>query len=165
VNLSWRDNSGNEAGFRIDRSTNGSTFATVTTVNANMTAYTDSGLVTSTTYSYRVSAFNSAGSSANSNTATVALVVPSAPTNLTADRGKHGRVTLKWNDNANNETAFQVERSTNGTAFAIIASTAVNSVNYTDSGLQRGQTYNYRVAAKNKVGLSSYSNVLTVTMR
>jgi len=82
-----------------------------------------------------------------------------------ADGGNHGRVTLKWKDNANNETAFRVERSTNGTAFAVIASAAANSINCNDSQLQRRQTYNYRVAAKNRVGLSSYSNVLTVTTR
>ena len=161
MNLSWTDNSGNEAGFRIDRSANGTTFAKVATVGANITAYSDSGLATSITYSYRVSAFNSGGSSANSNTATVALVVPSAPTNLTADVPNHGHVTLKWKDNADNETAFQVERSTNGTVFAVIASTAANTTTYKDTKARDKQTYYYRVAAKNNVGLSSYSNVVT----
>ncbi len=160
MNLSWKDNSGNEAGFRIDRSANGAAFAKVATVGTNITAYSDSGLATSKTYSYRVSAFNSGGSSANSNTATVALVVPSAPTNLTADVEKHGDVTLKWKDNADNETAFQVERSTNGTVFAVIATTAANTTNYKDKKARDGQTYYYRVAAKNNVGLSSYSNVV-----
>jgi titin len=161
VNLSWTDNSGNEAGFRIDRSANGTTFAKIATVGANITAYSDSGLATSITYSYRVSSFNGGGSSANSNTATVALVVSSAPTNLTVDVAKHGHVTLKWKDNAGNETAFQVERSTNGSAFAVIASTAANTTNYEDTKARGKQTYYYRVAAKNNVGLSSYSNVVT----
>jgi titin len=161
VNLSWTDNSGDEAGFRIDRSANGTTFAKIATVGANISAYSDSGLATSITYSYRVSAFNSKGSSANSNTATVALVAPSAPTNLTIDVAKHGHVTLKWKDNADNETSFQVERSTNGTAFAVIASTAANTTNYKDTNARGKQTYYYRVAAKNNVGLSSYSNVVT----
>lgn len=126
-----------------------------------MTSYTDTGLAKSMTYSYRVSAFNSGGSSANSNTAKVALVVPSAPTNLTARAEKHGRVTLQWKDNASNETAFQVERSTNGTVFAVIGTTAANTSSYWDTTARNKQTYYYRVAAKNNVGLSSYSNVVT----
>src|SRR5204862_6430020 len=161
VNLSWTDKSGNETGFRIERSANGSAFAKIATVGANVTAYSDSGLAKSTTYSYRVSAFNSGGSSANSNAATVALVVPAAPTNLTAQAEKHGHVTLQWKDNADTETAFQVERSTNGTVFAVIASTAANTTKYKDTKAQDKQTYYYRVAAKNNVGLSPYSNVVT----
>jgi titin len=113
------------------------------------------------TYSYRVSAFNSGGSSANSNTATVVLVVPAAPTDLTADVEKHGHVALKWKDNAGNETAFQVERSTNGTVFAVIASTAANTTSYKDTQARHRHTYYYRVAAKNNVGLSAHSNIVT----
>jgi titin len=140
---------------------NGAAFARVATVGTNITAFSDSGLATSKTYSYRVSAFNSGGGSANSNTATVALVVPSAPTNLTADVERHGDVTLKWKDNADNENGFQIERSTNGTAFTVIATAAANSTNYKDKRVDRhGQIYYYRVASKNNVGLSSYSNVV-----
>ena len=91
----------------------------------------------------------------------MALVVPSAPTNLTADIAKHGHVTLKWKDNADNETAFQVERSTNDTVFAVIANTAANTTKYKDTKARDKETYYYRVAAKNNVGLSSYSNVVT----
>jgi hypothetical protein len=161
VNLSWTDNSGNETGFRIERSANGSAFAKIATVGANVTGYSDSGVAKSTTYSYRVSAFNSAGSSANSNAATVALVVPAAPTNLTVQVAKHGDVTLKWKDNGNSETAFQIERSSTGSGFTVIALTGASTTTYHDTTARRKQTYYYRVAAKNNVGLSSYSNVVT----
>jgi hypothetical protein len=161
VKLSWKDNSANEGGFRIERSVNGAAFAKVATVGTNITAYSDSGLVKSTTYSYRVSAFNSGGSSAQSNTATVALVVPAAPTNLTAAVERHGDVTLKWKDNADNETGFQIERSTNGTVFTVVAIAPANATNYTDKkAVRHGQIFYYRVASKNNVGLSSYSNVV-----
>ena len=128
-----------------------------------MTAYLDTGLARSATYSYRVSAFNSGGSSAHSNAATVALMVPAAPANLTAVVAKRGQVTLRWKDNADNETGFQVERSTNGTVFTVIATTAANTTTtkYRDKA-RRGQTHYYRVAAKNNVGLSSYSNTVTI---
>jgi titin len=91
----------------------------------------------------------------------VALIVPSAPSNLTANVEKHGDVTLNWKDNANNETGFQLERSSNGTAFTIIATAPANMTNYKDRrAVQHGQTYYYRVAAKNNIGLSPYSNVV-----
>jgi len=92
----------------------------------------------------------------------VALVVPTAPSNLTAKRQKNGQVTLTWKDNSNNETAFQVERSTDGALFTVLATTAANTTNYKDATAQKGQTYSYQVAAKNNVGLSPYSNVITV---
>jgi len=66
INLSWTDNSGAEDGFKIER-WNGSSYSQINTVGANVTTYADSGLVQSTTYAYRVRAFNSAGDSGYSN--------------------------------------------------------------------------------------------------
>jgi titin len=108
-----------------------------------------------------VSAFNSAGASAYSNKVSVALIVPAAPTNLTANVGGKGDVNLSWADKSDNETGFQVERSTDGGVFTVLATTAANTKNYKDTRAQKGQTYYYRVAAKNNVGLSSYSNTVT----
>ena len=125
-----------------------------------MTAYSDTGVVTPTTYYYRVAAFNAGGSSGYSNTVTVVLNVPAAPTNLTATVDK-GVVTVKWADKSNNETGFQVERSNDGSVFAVIATTATNATNYKDTTTIAGQSYYFRVAAKNNVGLSNYSNVVT----
>ena len=84
-----------------------------------------------------------------------------APSNLAAKVEKNGQVTLSWKDNANNETGFQVERSTDGSVFTVLATTAANTTKYKDAKAQKRQTYYYRVAAKNNVGLSSYSNTVT----
>jgi hypothetical protein len=66
VNLSWTDNTIAEDGFKIER-WNGSGYAQINTVGANVTTYTDPGLAHSTTYHYRVRAYNSAGDSGYSN--------------------------------------------------------------------------------------------------
>jgi titin len=124
-------------------------------------AYSDTGLVTSTTYVYRVSAFNSAGASAYSNKVSVALTVPAAPTQLTAAVARNGQVTLNWQDHSNNETGFQIERSSDGNVFTAIATVAINIKKYKDVTAAAGQTYFYRVTAKNNVGLSNYTNVVT----
>jgi hypothetical protein len=65
INLTWTDNSNNETGFVIQRSggTSG-TFATIATVGAGVTSYSDLGLLPGTTYTYEVAAINSGGSSA-----------------------------------------------------------------------------------------------------
>jgi len=69
INLAWGDNSSNEDGFRIEQSTNGTTFAEIATVGANVKAYQSTGLSANKTYYYRVRAYNAGGSSAYSNTA------------------------------------------------------------------------------------------------
>jgi hypothetical protein len=70
VSLRWTNNSGNETGFRIERSlSSGSGFAEIATVGAGTTTYNSIGLNASTPYYYRVRAYNSAGSSGYSNTA------------------------------------------------------------------------------------------------
>jgi serine protease AprX len=73
VRLAWTDTSGNENGFRVERCRGGSctTFATVASLPAGSTAYTDSGLKAGVTYRYRVSAWNDAGVSGYSTIATV----------------------------------------------------------------------------------------------
>ena len=59
VSLAWTDNSNNEAGFDVERSTDGVTFTQVGTESVNVTAHVDANLNTSTTYYYRVRSYNS----------------------------------------------------------------------------------------------------------
>jgi chitinase len=69
INLAWSDNSANETGFLIERSTNGTSFTQIATVGANVTTYASTGLKGSKMYYYRVRATNAAGNSAYSNIA------------------------------------------------------------------------------------------------
>jgi hypothetical protein len=73
VKLSWRDNANNEQGTRVERCTgSGCTrFARIADTFMDGTTYVDTTVRASTTYRYRVRAFNSAGSSAFSNLVTV----------------------------------------------------------------------------------------------
>lgn len=166
INLGWADNASNETSYIVQRSLSaGSNFVTLATLAANSTAYTNTGLPNSTTYYYRVQAANTNAVSAWSNTAnatTVALplpTIPTAPTSLTALATGCNQVNLKWADNSNNETAFEVSRagSINGT-YTIIAILGANSTAYSDNGLRTGRRYYYRVRCKNTAGVSSWSN-------
>ncbi|HTD65246.1 MAG TPA: metallophosphoesterase, partial [Candidatus Limnocylindria bacterium] len=69
INLSWTDNSVDEDGFKVERSTNGTDFVQVAIIGANVANGADVGLSPSTTYFYRVRAFNAAGDSPYSNVA------------------------------------------------------------------------------------------------
>jgi len=71
LQVAWLDNSGDEDGFHIERckGVGCSSFNEVGTV-LNTTSFVDNGLARNTVYTYRVRAFNGAGNSAYSNTAT-----------------------------------------------------------------------------------------------
>ena len=61
VTLSWTDNSSNETGFRVERSSDGTTFTVVAVLGPNVTGHTDQGLLPFTAYLYRVFAFDASG--------------------------------------------------------------------------------------------------------
>jgi hypothetical protein len=65
------DNSGNETGFKIERCQgSGCTdFAEIAQVGSNTTGYADTTVLALLTYTYRVRAYNGAGNSGYSNTA------------------------------------------------------------------------------------------------
>jgi subtilisin family serine protease len=70
IDLSWTDNSGNEAGFKIERKTGtGGTYSEIATVDADVTSYSDTGLSEESLHIYRVRAYHSGGISLYSNEA------------------------------------------------------------------------------------------------
>jgi titin len=184
VDLTWADTT-SETGYDIQRCTGvGCTnFARIDGVGVNIAAYTDPTVVASTTYSYRVVAFNMTGNSAPSNIATVTtpappVVGPTAPTNLTATLlSGPTRAQLSWTDASNNENLFRIFRSTNGGTFALVGTvnrsgtqrTATGgTVTFTNNNLVAGNTYAYYVIAVNTVPnpdqLSVPSNTASVTL-
>ena len=167
INLAWQDNSSNELNFKVERSTNGTTFAEIAVPAAGSTTYSDSGLAVGTTYSYRVRASNSVGNSPYSNTASASTSsgAPAAPSNLTATVSGR-QVNLAWNDNSSNETGFHIERcsgNNNCNNFAPLADTGVNVHLYAES-VSPGR-YRYRVRAFNAAGNSAYSNIVNARVK
>lgn len=140
IKLTWRDNSTNELGFRIQRTIGTSPFwLQVAQVGPNVTQFSNSRLTANTIYRYRVMAYNLAGSSAYSNevTATTPALVtkPAAPTGLIARAVSRTQIDLTWRDNATNEQGFRIERQIGTGLWAQIAEVAANSIRYASLGL------------------------------
>jgi hypothetical protein len=87
IDLSWRDNSADELGFRIERSLDGFAFGEIATVGSNVTTFSDTTVSPDTFFFYRVSSFNNFGTSEPSNIAfaqTPANPIPTTPTIVVA---------------------------------------------------------------------------------
>jgi len=101
VNLTWSDNASTEDSFELDRATN-STFTSglvTTTLSANTTSRSVTGLSAATTYYFRVRALNGAGASAYSGTAgatTQNAAPPPTPSTPAASGGGGGGAPSVW---------------------------------------------------------------------
>jgi hypothetical protein len=80
-----------------------------------------------------------------------------AETSLDSDKIK-----LTWSDRSNNETGFEIWRSTspNGT-YTLVTTTAANVTTYTNTGLSADTRYYFKVRAKNASTTSAFSNIAT----
>ncbi len=168
INLTWTDNANNENGFKVEQSTDGTTFTQVAMLGSNAVSYSATGLSASTTYFYRVASFNDAGNSQYSNTANATTspappAVPAAPTGLTATAISRTQINLSWVDNSGNETGFKIERckSANCTNYVEVGQVGANVTTFADTGLTKNTTYRYRVRAFNAGGNSGYSNAVS----
>ncbi|MGI0088110.1 MAG: fibronectin type III domain-containing protein [Nitrosotalea sp.] len=116
INLSWTAPSNNGGspitGYKIERSADGSTSWSTIVPNTGTTGttYSDTGLVASTAYTYRVSAINSVGTSVPSNTA-------SATTSATSSNPTQVSISVNSVDLCGNPITglWTILRYTNGT--------------------------------------------------
>jgi len=89
---------------------------------------------------------------------------PLAPNGLSAIySSKNKRVSLRWNDNSNNEIGFRLEKKEYGarTSWVQIATLGPGIINYVDS---TESSVSYRVRAYNEYGNSGYSNEASVNV-
>jgi fibronectin type 3 domain-containing protein len=162
VALAWTPSTGATLYYVKRSGTTGGPYTQIATPSA--TNYTDAGLTNGTKYYYVVSAYNSAGQSANSAevnaTPAAPPMPPPAPANLQATAG-NAQISLTWTASPG-ATSYHVKRSTtNGSGYAQIAAPTV--ANYIDAGLTNGTTYYYVVTALNSAGESTNSTQASAT--
>jgi hypothetical protein len=177
INLTWTDNSANEASFEVQRATNTTFTAGVVTalVAANTTSLQATGLAVNTTYYFRVRAIG-VGNAASAYTVTASAVSPgqlgTPVTGITAVASAPGstinNVVIRWviGTQPVAVTNFTVQRSLDP-AFATIdrSFTTANgaAVTYTDSTVVPSTTYYYRVITNNVYGASAPSAIASTT--
>ena len=84
------------------------------------------------------------------------LTAPVAPTGLAAAAATASQVDLTWTDASGEETAYEVERSIEGGAFAPLATLGADAASYSDTGRDPLRTHAYRVRATNSAGASAF---------
>jgi len=157
IDLTWQDNSGNENGFKIERSEDGVTFGQIDTVGPDVTSYSDTTVAENTTYYYQVRAYNAGGDSgyseiASSATPSCLAGPPAAPTGLTAKARGKNKIALTWKDNSNNEVEFKIYRGPSAMELSLYKTVEANTTSYLDTGVDPGTTYYYKVCASNAYG-------------
>jgi subtilisin family serine protease len=79
VTLTWTDNATGEDGYTVERSTAGGAFTGIASLGADSTSYTDATVSGNTTYTYRVTAFNTIPATSVSAETSVTTPAPPAP--------------------------------------------------------------------------------------
>lgn len=176
--VSWSPIQG-ALGYLVERSTSpdtgfttlatvpnvGWTALTATTSNAtDNPAHTDTTATNSSAYYYRVAALGANGTAglwSPTGFAARSGTVPAAPTGPSVTYPAAYQARIAWTDAANSETGYRLERSPAGFAqwTLVTGSLAANTTNFTDTNLQAGVSYDYRISAINSAGLSGYASV------
>jgi len=126
--VSWQDNSDNETGFRIKRSTDGVNYATLVEPGPNVTEYADTGLTPETQYYYLVKARGLDGGSDYIGPASDTTPAGSGPAPAIAVDPTNIVVSVQQGQDAADKT-FQVWNSGGGTLlYNVLESTTKFSV-------------------------------------
>ncbi len=176
VYLQWIDNSNNELGFIIERrlgdTTSVNPFETIDTIAANAQDYMDYNVEPNTTYTYRLSAFNTNGASPYSNIAQATTPIPVELTSFTARIG-NSSVILSWSTaTETNNNGFEVQRKDADKWEKVTfikgkgTTTEKSEYSYTDDFKYQSVSgvIVYRLKQVDFSGLFSYSTLLNVSV-
>ena len=165
ISLGWQDNSPNETGFEVLRSTIGASgaFTTITTTTSKVTFYTDGGLDPKQQYCYKVQALGQQKrviGVSNTVCATPLQLQPLAASKVAAVLLNTGTVQITWADNSINEDGFRVERAgSDAGPWTTLVSTSPGITSIQDGNSTPSQErVCYRVVAFNKSGDAPPSN-------
>jgi hypothetical protein len=173
ITLSWKDNSINESGFKIEQKSGGcsagGSWIQAAVKPANALTHQITGLTANTVYAFRIRAYNAAGDSAYSNCASAATGLsgtPAMPQGMTATSVSDSRVNLRWRDVSTNESGFRVYRrlGTSG-PWSMVGRVAPGTTTFSDTtatGNQTSNPYMYYVRSYNAAGSSPPANAVKV---
>ncbi|MFM7107704.1 MAG: fibronectin type III domain-containing protein [Planctomycetaceae bacterium] len=160
VSLSWGPSTGAD-GYRLYL-VSGSTATLLGSYSSTATSATVGGLSASTTYTFRLDAYNAAGTaSATTQVTTQAATAIAAPTGVTVKVLSKTSVQVSWTASAG-ATGYKVLVSS-GSTTSTVASVGASTTSVRVMNLSRGATYAFAVTAYN-ASSSATSGYVSVTM-
>lgn len=168
VDLSWTDNSLNEAGFRLERKVGACAdpgfWTRLPDFLPGTTGFVDSGLNIDSTYCYRMQSFDASGEASRWIETEVATAAPTSPTDLAAVVLDTTSIELRWTVNTSTQGGFTLQRCQGpGCDFSVIDGSfdlSTGAAGFVDSTVCADRTYSYRVNAyQSGAWTSSWSNV------
>ncbi len=164
IQINWKDNSKNEIGFEIVRSTSlKGSFKLVTTAEANKTSFIDKDLLPYTEYFYRI---KSVGQKKKSNFSkyTSKKTLRKAPSNLKSVAFSSTQINLTWDSNTDVPVAYEIFKSTKKDgSYNSIIKTAIGKNEYKDNEVKVGGTYFYKICVTDAKVNSDTSNFVSAT--
>ena len=176
VMLNWTPNATNQMGYHLDRATDPNFTQNVVTQTLSSVgaSYVDTapGIAPGNTYYYRLRAYDLAGDSSNSNTASAAIpVAPPTPTGQSITSVSATEIDITWQDNAGHAAQnYQIFRAMNYGAFSVVATLpptsrpAPSAYSWSDTGLTPGAHYEYHIEAVNVAGHNDFAGVNANTL-
>jgi hypothetical protein len=172
INLSWTaatETGGTLTQYLVERCTGATCSNFVQVGTSTTTTFNNTGLLGSTTYSYRVRATDGTNFSAysNTNSATTAAPTFTAPSSLTATAASNTQINLSWTaatETGGTLSQYLVEscQGASCTTFAQVGTSTTTTFNNT--GLLASTSYSYRVRATDAASnFSLYSNTASAT--
>jgi hypothetical protein len=140
LDIAWADQSTNENRFVLERAVAKGRFRPLALLPADTASYSDSGLLASTKYRYRVRATTDVGASRwGLATGTTASWVAATPAS--------DRIDVTWADSWTSETRYIVSRATGRGSYKRLATVPADTTAYSDTAVNANQTYRYQVTA------------------
>ena len=136
----------------------------IATLSGSVTSYADKSTVANARYDYRLQAYNSAGYSSYSASASI-YTTPAAPIN--ASISKSGTtITVNWVDQSAYETGFEVQESTTGPlgTYSPLATKSAGVTTHVHTGASNAVTHTYRIRAVAGSLTSSWLVTQTVSL-
>jgi uncharacterized protein (TIGR02145 family) len=159
--LKWSYTDSCDTRFIIYRSLNNSDFFTHSVTNTYMTTWSDSGLITTQPYYYRISALIDKNESNPSNILSVTTIFP-GPVSVSAEPVNDNTIRVKWEVHEEYGSiysvyVYRIERKNEKTDYHLIAQVSDTTTFLMDSNIELNTSYQYRVCAVNRINHSLFT--------
>lgn len=157
IDLNWTDSSTNEVGFKVERKIDSGSFEELSILPVNINSFSDEGVTTGHTYTYRVRSYNHFGNSSGyTNEVSSTSSAIKAPASLDISVITPTSVRLNWTYPESTSCRTVVERKT-GTdgSWVTVADLSSGATTYYDYSLAQNTRYFYRIKAKSATNIYS----------